>query len=105
MEIYKEVIRDLLNPGGSPLRVRETPQRGVWVDGITETFVSNMPEVMNLLETGEKFRACAFTQMNATSSRSHSLFTITFSMFFNTFNAYYFFYMFIESFSIIRSKK
>ena len=78
LEIYKEAIRDLLCPGGSALRVRETPQKGVWVDGLSERFVSSMEEVMQLLETGEKFRACAFTQMNATSSRSHSLFTITF---------------------------
>lgn len=36
LEIYKERIRDLLNPKNANLKVRETPSRGVWVDGITE---------------------------------------------------------------------
>lgn len=36
LEIYKEVIRDLLNPKGFNLKVRETPSRGVWVEGLTE---------------------------------------------------------------------
>lgn len=66
-----------MSPGGNALRVRETPQKGVWVDGLSERFVSSMDEVMDLLEMGEKFRACSFTQMNAVSSRSHSLFTIS----------------------------
>jgi hypothetical protein len=36
LEIYKEVIHDLLNPEKENLRVRETPSRGVWVDNLTE---------------------------------------------------------------------
>jgi hypothetical protein len=36
LEIYKEVVRDLLNPEKDNLKVRETPSRGVWIDGITE---------------------------------------------------------------------
>ena len=31
LEIYKEIVRDLLNPKNSNLRVRDTPGRGVWV--------------------------------------------------------------------------
>ena len=34
LEIYREVVRDLLNASGRNLRVRETPQKGVWVEGI-----------------------------------------------------------------------
>jgi hypothetical protein len=79
LEIYKEIIRDLLNPEGMNLKVRETPQRGVWVDGLSERFVGSVQEVMELLELGEKARARASTQMNAVSSRSHSLFTLTLS--------------------------
>jgi hypothetical protein len=36
LEIYKENVRDLLNPKNSNLKVRETPQRGVWVENLTE---------------------------------------------------------------------
>jgi hypothetical protein len=31
LEIYKETVRDLLNTKNSSLRVRDTPERGVWV--------------------------------------------------------------------------
>lgn len=36
LEIYKEIVKDLLNPKGVNLKVRETPSRGVWVEGLTE---------------------------------------------------------------------
>lgn len=36
LEIYKEVVNDLLNPKNQNLKVRETPARGVWVESLTE---------------------------------------------------------------------
>jgi hypothetical protein len=45
LEIYKERIRDLLNPKNANLKVRETPSRGVWVDGITEEVRTSDPVV------------------------------------------------------------
>lgn len=36
LEIYKEVVRDLLDPDRVNLKVRETPSRGVWVDQLSE---------------------------------------------------------------------
>lgn len=36
LEIYKEVVRDLLNPKNTDMKIRESPQKGVWVDGLTE---------------------------------------------------------------------
>jgi kinesin family protein 5 len=77
LEIYKEVIRDLLNPKGNNLKVRETPSRGVWVDELSEVFVTCEQEVLDLIKLGEKFRAVSSTQMNAVSSRSHSLFILS----------------------------
>jgi kinesin family protein 5 len=79
LEIYKEVIHDLLNPKNTNLRVRETPSRGVWVENLSEVFVTCEQEVMDLIKLGEKFRATAATNMNAVSSRSHSLFILTLS--------------------------
>eukprot|EP00029_Vermamoeba_vermiformis_P007434 TRINITY_DN321_c0_g1_i1.p1 TRINITY_DN321_c0_g1~~TRINITY_DN321_c0_g1_i1.p1 ORF type:complete len:1029 (+),score=352.71 TRINITY_DN321_c0_g1_i1:163-3249(+) len=79
LEIYKEVIRDLLNPKGNNLKVRETPSKGVWVDELSEVFVTNEQEVLDLIKLGEKFRAVSSTQMNAVSSRSHSLFILSFT--------------------------
>ncbi|KAL6074629.1 Kinesin-like protein unc-104 [Balamuthia mandrillaris] len=77
LEIYKERVRDLLNPKNANLKVRETPSRGVWVDNLTEEFVHSEEEVLELLGFGERFRSVAATEINALSSRSHSLFTLT----------------------------
>lgn len=79
LEIYKEVIKDLLNPKGVNLKVRETPTRGVWVEGLSEAEVSSHMEVLRLLHQGEEHRAVASTNMNSVSSRSHSLFILTVS--------------------------
>ena len=81
LEIYKEVIRDLLNPAThgnkQGLKVREAPSRGVWVEGLREEYVSCEQDVINLIQLGEKYRAVSATKMNAVSSRSHSLFILT----------------------------
>jgi kinesin family protein 5 len=85
LEIYKEIVKDLLNPtppSSKPgvndpgLKVRETPARGVWVDGLTEHFISSPDEVLQLINLGQTCRATSSTAMNAESSRSHSLFII-----------------------------
>ena len=34
LEIYKEIVRDLLNPSKINLKVRDAPGKGVWVLGI-----------------------------------------------------------------------
>ena len=66
----------LQNPRKRGLKVRETPSRGVWVDGLTEEYVTCEQDVYDLIKLGEKSRAVASTNMNATSSRSHSLFIL-----------------------------
>ena len=77
LEVYREVIRDLLDPTKTNLRVRESPQKGVYVDGLTTEFVSSEEDVLALLKIGDESRAVASTNMNAVSSRSHSLLIMT----------------------------
>jgi hypothetical protein len=78
LEIYLETVRDLLDPRQhDALKVRETPQKGVWVEGLSEHYVSAVQDVYDLLMLGEKSRATSSTNMNAVSSRSHSLFILT----------------------------
>ena len=72
-----ENVKDLLSQDKTPLKVRETPARGVWVEGLTEEFVTSEAEVLDLLARGEKQRSTSATGMNETSSRSHSLFVLT----------------------------
>lgn len=59
------------------LQIRETPTKGVWVEGLTEAFVSSQQDIFTLLRLGEQSRTTAATNMNSVSSRSHSLFVVT----------------------------
>jgi kinesin family protein 5 len=76
LEIYREVVRDLLSPASPALRVREAPERGVWVDGLSQVFCTSPTDIFELLRLGETARATSSTNMNAVSSRSHSLFVL-----------------------------
>ncbi|KAI8052494.1 P-loop containing nucleoside triphosphate hydrolase protein [Syncephalis plumigaleata] len=77
MEIYMEKIRDLLNPSNDNLPVHEEKNRGVYVKGLLEVYVSSLEEVYEVLRRGGAARIVSFTHMNAESSRSHSIFVIT----------------------------
>ena len=41
LEVYKEVITDLLNPAATRLQIREDLKRGVYVEGLMEEEVHN----------------------------------------------------------------
>ncbi len=76
MEIYRETLRDLLNPGNSAkLQIREHKKK-IWVEHLSEEYVSAPEDVMDLISSGEKLRATSATGMNETSSRSHSVFIL-----------------------------
>lgn len=77
MEIYMERIRDLLQPQNDNLPVHEEKNRGVYVKGLLEIYVSSVPEVYEVMRRGGMARAVAATNMNQESSRSHSIFVIT----------------------------
>ena len=77
MEIYMERIRDLLVPQNDNLPVHEEKNRGVYVKGLLEVYVSSEEEVYEVLRRGGSARAVSATNMNAESSRSHSIFVVT----------------------------
>jgi len=77
IEIYNEEIRDLL--GGEPdkkLDLKENPDKGVFVKDLAIKTVKSVNEIDNLMERGNSLRKVGATEMNATSSRSHSIFSI-----------------------------
>ncbi|KAJ2841584.1 hypothetical protein IWW36_006212, partial [Coemansia brasiliensis] len=76
LEIYNEKVRDLLNPMLVNLRVREHPSLGPYVEDLTKAAVSTYDEMLAHMTQGNKARTVAATNMNATSSRSHAVFTI-----------------------------
>lgn len=77
MEIYMERIRDLLAPQNDNLPIHEEKNRGVYVKGLLEIYVSSVQEVYEVMRRGGSSRAVAATNMNQESSRSHSIFVIT----------------------------
>ncbi|KAF9430592.1 hypothetical protein BGZ94_005926 [Podila epigama] len=79
MEIYMEKIRDLLNPINDNLPIHEEKNRGVYVKGLFEVYVSSISEIHEVMRRGGNSRMVAYTNMNAESSRSHSIFVITIS--------------------------
>ncbi|KAJ2716944.1 hypothetical protein H4R19_000343 [Coemansia spiralis] len=77
LEIYNERVRDLLNPlSAGGLRVREHPSLGPYVEDLTKAAVSSYDQVLEHMVQGNRARTVAATNMNATSSRSHAVFTI-----------------------------
>ncbi|KAG5458900.1 MAG: kinesin-related protein, partial [Olpidium bornovanus] len=79
LEIYTEEIRDLLIKGGAnnKLEIKERSDIGVYVKDISSFVVKDVAEMEKLMTAGNKNRSVGFTEMNARSSRSHSIFTIT----------------------------
>ena len=65
IEIYMEKIRDLLEPHKTDLKVREDPKRGIYIDDLTEKFVTEESEVYGELHLGNQNRAIGYTDMNA----------------------------------------
>ncbi|PWN51431.1 kinesin heavy chain [Violaceomyces palustris] len=77
MEIYMEKIRDLLAPQNDNLQVHEEKNKGVYVKGLSDFYVGGQADVYEIMRQGGLARAVSSTNMNAESSRSHSIFLIT----------------------------
>eukprot|EP00026_Physarum_polycephalum_P000195 Phypoly_transcript_00195.p1 GENE.Phypoly_transcript_00195~~Phypoly_transcript_00195.p1 ORF type:complete len:2011 (-),score=530.90 Phypoly_transcript_00195:36-5696(-) len=74
MEIYNEVIQDLLNPEAKNLKIHEDIEKGIYVGGIKEAIVVSAEQVLALMQSGEDRRHVGATNMNEHSSRSHTIF-------------------------------
>lgn len=75
-----ERVRDLLNPSTKGnLKVREHPSLGPYVEDLAKLVVGSFQEIEHLMDEGNKARTVAATNMNATSSRSHAVFTLILS--------------------------
>jgi kinesin family protein 11 len=81
LELYNEEIFDLLSGADdqSKLRLYEDGQKkgSVIIQGLEEVQVNDKQEVFRILERGSIKRQTAETKMNATSSRSHTIFAVT----------------------------
>ena len=97
LEIYNENIRDLLkfmakNKSNSNLDntdnninlttneyldLREDPERGIVVNGITEININNSKDMLKILKRGNRNRTQEATGANETSSRSHAILQVS----------------------------
>lgn len=75
LEVYNETVRDLLNPS-NPLIVREDPQRGVVINGLSYHEPSGAGHLLDMLQQGNSNRTQHPTDANAESSRSHAVFQV-----------------------------
>ena len=82
IEIYMEKIQDLLvapsKRKSADLPIKQS-KAGVYVQGATKTPVSSYADIERVIAIGDGHRTIGATQMNATSSRSHTVVTIDFS--------------------------
>ena len=75
IEVYNDRLNDLLG-GKQNCPLREMPNKGITVDGLSYELVTTSAEVMRALYRGTDKRVIAAMAMNPRSSRGHAIFTI-----------------------------
>ncbi|CAI5476682.1 unnamed protein product [Closterium sp. Yama58-4] len=76
LEIYNEIIYDLLVESSGSLELREDPGQGVSVAGLKRIKVQSAGKILDLLRQGNLRRKTESTDANLTSSRSHAVLQI-----------------------------
>jgi centromeric protein E len=80
IEIYNEVVNDLLDPTNTNLRLREEntkSNRQVYVENLREEQIGNVHEALDVIALGNEHRKIGATAFNEGSSRSHTVIKIT----------------------------
>ena len=73
LEIYKEVMYDLLSQQNSDMKIQESPETGIFIDGLSEVYLSSINEFFEYVELSQINRKTAETKLNHNSSRSHCI--------------------------------
>jgi len=76
IEVYNEVLKDLLSEKKTPPEIRTDPNKGVIIQGAECIKVSNEKEAFKLINLGNKRRTEKQTDRNIFSSRSHAILQI-----------------------------
>ncbi|XP_077460180.1 kinesin-like protein KIF21B isoform X3 [Stigmatopora argus] len=84
LELYNEEILDLFDGARDPetrnrksnIKIHEDTSGSIYTTGVTSRLVQSEEELLQCLKLGALSRTTASTQMNASSSRSHAIFTI-----------------------------
>lgn len=81
MELYNEELRDLLDMRrgtSSGLGIKEDRRGNVQIPGLSERVVGSVEELLSVLLEADTNRTVGSTAMNERSSRSHTIFRITY---------------------------
>ena len=73
IQIYLESIQDLLDINSKEIRIREDPEKGVFLEGVQWIKCNSPEECYEVFHSGEINRNTESTRMNAHSSRSHAI--------------------------------
>eukprot|EP01018_Ginkgo_biloba_P037049 Gb_39636 [translate_table: standard] len=77
LEIYNEIVRDLLNPDTGPLRLMDDPEKGTVVERLVEETAKDSQHLRQIIAVCEAQRQVGETALNDTSSRSHQIIRLT----------------------------
>lgn len=73
LEIYNEVVSDLLKPDKGPLRIMDDREKGTVIQRLREEIIKDKDQLCNLLAVCGARRQVGETALNDISSRSHQI--------------------------------
>ena len=73
LEIYKEVMYDLLTQQSGDIKIQENPETGMVIEGLSEVYLSSIDEFFEYVDLSQSNRKVAETKLNHNSSRSHCI--------------------------------
>ena len=77
IEIYNEIVKDLINENSTSLIIVEDPQKGVICPNAKEIIINDSFELKKIINESNKRRTMANTTQNQFSSRSHAILQMT----------------------------
>jgi len=64
VELYMEKLRDLLDVSKSDLKIRSDKKKGIYIEDLTENYISEPEEVFDMMKIAQVNRAICATNMN-----------------------------------------
>ncbi|KAM0920403.1 hypothetical protein ACQ4PT_007549 [Festuca glaucescens] len=77
LEIYNEVVRDLLSSENTSLRLWDDAEKGTYVENLKEVILRDWNHLKELISVCEAQRRTGETYLNENSSRSHQILKLT----------------------------
>ena len=77
LQIYNEVVTDLLAGSRRPLKLRENSSAGVYIEGLRVLTLKSADQSLAMLRIGMKNREVKKTALNDRSSRSHTILQVS----------------------------